>query len=236
MNRLSPPNPNLLTVPVDRHDHDPVLDDGARVALGHVDDLGVRGAADPHALVVTANDYRPSRHPDPLLDAVATQTVGDRRERDPRNGGYADRHRERPHRGHSGRTASVSRVVFREALDLVLADAIDRDLSGRGRVPPSRCAVHRTRDPGDPGWTRSRGRCHILRPGGGRSIGGTRQRNGRLLVVDVDRLRVVDRHAGRVQPRDRQRHRPLPVVDRVEHLRNGRRAALMPSGLVASRI
>ena len=120
------------------------------------------------------------------------------------------------------------RVVLGVAAHRVRADAADRHLGVRAGIPVRRRAVDRARDPVDARRPRARRGGHVLGARGCRRLARARQRDRRLLVVDVDGLAVADRVAGRVRGAQRQGLRALAVAVSDHRVAGRRGIALVP--------
>ena len=154
---------HLLAVAMDRHLARDAPSHGARVAAGDLDLLSVgllahplQTAAHPH-LDPPRGDVHPLGHP------VTAQFVDNLGERDHGHRRFADLHRKRLGRRRAVDAVRVHRVVLREALDRVLANAGDWDLRRARGIPLRRRAIERARDPRHPGRSRRSGRGHVLR-------------------------------------------------------------------------
>ena len=144
-----------------------------------------------HAAHMTVRDRLPVSAPGACHHSMAAKLVDQLRERHPGDGRQADL----DPIGLNGRRAVVAvlihRVVHRVARHLVHANADHRNLRCARGIPLRRPTIDRARDPGHPGGPRGGGRSHVLRcrrwP-----VRRSGQTHRRLLVVDPDRLRVVD--------------------------------------------
>ena len=194
------------------------------MALGHTFCGRVR--APMHAVSMHGDPVRGHDHA--LRRAVAAQLVGDPEERDRGHGRHADLHRERGWAGDAMTPIAGDRVVLGVAAHRVRADAADRHLGVRARIPVRRRAVDRARDAGDARRSCTRGGGHVLGARGYRCLARARQRDRRLLVVDIDGLAVADRVAGGVRGAQRQGLRTLAIALGHHRVAGGRGIALVP--------